>query len=146
MEYKLTDLAADKSLMDSWNPKIKEVYEAITKNDHSMQILISEFKSLCHNLGVSEYDNYVSTAGESGLVVGFVYEISGENATSIRIGLFIAYTITHDSYHYTITHDSYQITYRVLERPSTSRYFQTAVKENSFDAFKKALIEWLEED
>ena len=91
----------------------------------------------CHNLGVSEYDNYVSTAGESGLVVGFVYEISGENATSIRIGLFIGYTIMQDSY---------QITYRVSERPSTSRYFQSAVEENSFDAFKKALIHWLEED
>lgn len=137
MQYKLTDLAADKSLMDSWNPKIKEVYEAITKNDPGMQILISEFKSLCHNLGVSEYDNYVSTDGEGGLVVGFVYEISDENATSIRIGLFIAYTITHDSY---------QITYMVSERPSTSRYFQSAVEENSFDAFKKALIHWLEED
>lgn len=137
MLYKLTDLATNKSLMDSWNPKIKEVYETITKNDPSMQILISEFKSLCHNLGVSEYDNYVSTAGKSGLVVGFVYEISGENATSIRIGLFIAYTITHDSY---------QITYRVTERPSTSKYFQTAVEENSFAAFKKALIEWLEEN
>lgn len=137
MEYKLTDLATNKSLMDSWNPKIKEVYEAITKNDPSMQILISEFKSLCHNLGVSEYDNYVSTAGESGLVVGFVYEISGENATSIRICLFIAYTITHDSY---------QITYRVTERPPTSKYFQTAVEENSFAAFKRELIEWLEEN
>lgn len=102
-----------------------------------MQILISEFKSLCHNLGVSEYNNYVSTDGEGGLVVGFVYEISDENATSIRIGLFIAYTIMQDSY---------QITYRVSERPSTSRYFQSAVEENSFDAFKKALIHWLEED
>lgn len=137
MEYKLAELATDKSLMDSWNPKIKEVYEAITKNDHGMQILISEFKSLCHNLGVSEYDNYVSTAGKSGLVVGFVYEISDENATSIRIGLFIGYNIMRDSY---------QITYSVLERPSTSRYFQSAVEENSFDAFKKALIHWLEED
>lgn len=137
MNYKLTDLATNKSLIDSWNPKIKEVYEAITKNDPSMQILISEFKSLCYNLGVSEYDNYVSTAGESGLVVGFVYEISGKNATSIRIGLFIAYTIMQDSY---------QITYRVSERPSTSRYFQTAVEENSFAAFKRELIEWLEED
>lgn len=137
MEYKLAELAADKSLMDSWNPKIKEVYEAITKNDHGMQILISEFKSLCHNLGVSEYDNYVSTAGKSGLVVGFVYEVSDENATSIRICLFIGYTIMQDSY---------QITYRVLERPSTSRYFQTAVEENSFAAFKRELIEWLEED
>ena len=137
MEYKLAELAADKSLMDSWNPKIKEVYEAITKNDHGMQILISEFKSLCHNLGVSEYDNYVSTAGKSGLVVGFVYEVSDENATSIRIGLFIGYTIMQDSY---------QITYRVSERPSTSRYFQTAVEENSFAAFKRELIEWLEEN
>ena len=137
MKYKLTDLATDKSLMDSWNPKIKEVYEAITKNDPSMQILISEFKSLCHNLGVSEYNNYVSTDGEGGLVVGFVYEISDENATSIRIGLFIAYTIMQDSY---------QITYRVSGRPSTSRYFQSAVEENSFDAFKKALIHWLEKD
>ena len=137
MEYKLAELAVDKSLMDSWNPKIKEVYENITKNDPSMQILISEFKSLCHNLGVSEYDNYVSTAGESGLVVGFVYEVSDENATSIRIGLFIGYTIIQDSY---------QITYRVSERPSTSKYFQTAVNENSFDAFKRELIEWLEEN
>ena len=137
MQYKLTDLATNKSLMDSWNPKIKKVYETITKNDPSMQILISEFKSLGHKLGVSEYDNHVSTNGKSGLVVGFVYEISGENATSIRIGLFIAYTITHDRY---------QITYRVSERPSTSRYFQCAVKENSFDTFKRELIEWLEED
>ena len=98
MQYKLAELAADKSLMNSWNPKIKEVYEAITKNDPSMQILISEFKSLRHNLGVSEYDNYVSTDGENRLVVGFVYEISDGNDTSIRICLFIAYTITQDSY------------------------------------------------
>lgn len=102
-----------------------------------MQILISEFKSLCHNLGVSEYDNYVSTDGKNRLVVGFVYEISDGNDTSIRIGLFIAYTITQDSY---------KITYKVLERPSTSIFFQIAVEENSFDAFKKALIQWLEED
>lgn len=137
MHYKLAELAADKSLMDSWNPKIKEVYEAITKNDHSMQILISEFKYLCHKLGISEYDNYVSTPGEDGLVVGFVYEISDENATCIRIGLFIGYTIRQDSY---------QITYRVSEKPSTSKYFKSAVNENSFDAFKKALIQWLEGD
>lgn len=137
MQYKLAELTADKSPMDSWNPKIKEVYEAITKNDPSMQILISEFKSLCYNLGVSEYDNYVSTDGKSGLVVGFVYEVSDENATSIRIGLFIGYTIMQDSY---------QIAYRVSERPSTSRYFQSTVEENSFDAFKRELIEWLEED
>ena len=137
MKYKLADLAADKSLMDSWNPKIKEVYKAITKNDPSMQILISEFKSLCHNLGVSEYNNYISTGGESGLVVGFVYEISGENATSIRIGLFIVYTTTYGSY---------QITYRVSERPPRTQFFQSTIEENSFDAFKRELIEWLEED
>ena len=135
--YTLSEIKNNKSIADSWNPKIKEVYEAITKNDPGMQILISEFKSLCHSLGVSEYDNYVSTAGKSGLVVGFVYEISGENTTCIRIGLFIGYTITQDSY---------LITYRVSERPSTSRYFQSVVEEHYFDAFKKALIEWLEED
>ena len=137
MQYKLAELAADKSLMDSWNPKIKEVYEAITKNDPSMQILISEFKSLCHNLGVSEYDNYVSTDGESWLTVWFVYKISSGNDTIIKIGLFIVYTIMQDSY---------QIIYRVSEKSPTSGYFQSVVEENSFDAFKKALIQWLEED
>ena len=137
MQYKLAELAADKSLMDSWNPKIKEVYEAITKNDHDMQILISEFKSLRHNLGISEYDNYVSTDGESWLTVWFVYKISSGNDTSIKIGLFIVYTIMQDSY---------QIIYRVSEKSPTSGYFKSVVEENSFDAFKKALIQWLEED